>query len=225
MDGEMRAIKARVFELYDAGRTPEEAAATVGIHRLTAHTWHRQWKRKRRPWRSGESEPPASAEEPAQVSAAAGERTASPVLAPGAVLPARIYRTEVYGAFAEVLDADGNVTGRGLVHRSKMFGPGEAPKRWWVPDEFLPVGSETRVRILAAGDPQRLELSTAGLFLAPVPARNDTLLRLRGRHSPAVVIRALQAVIVALETVSSEVSVYVEITRSDGSDGDARHDA
>lgn len=236
MDQNMRAAKERAFQLFDAGQTVDDVSAELGLHRVVAWNWHRQWERERKPRVEVESLASDQVEDgtagnPPDVptEATEGEPPTPPSLLPGSVWQARIYRTEVYGVFAEVLDRTGAVIGRGLVHRTKMFADGETPHRRWMPDEFLPVGSHAKVRVVRADNPQRLELSTAGFLSVPNheiaraerSQRDGTILRLRGRHSPAVVVRALQVAIAAIEGVQGQVSVLIDVVRV----GEERHGA
>lgn len=169
-----------------------------------------------------------------------------PVFEVGSRWRARINGCETYGAFAEILGPSGDVIGKGLIHRSKFFKLGQGPPRPWTPEEFLPPGAETDVEILAAPDAHRLELSTAGILAAsaePTPPRHQQakkqqpeetgpsdpvetlragaalrhdLIRVMGRHTPSVAIRALRTAVAVLREIEPEerVSVYIEVRRT-----------
>lgn len=150
---DIKAKKAEAFRLFGEGRDEASVTQATGLHRLTVFNWFREWRRKG-------GEPPAE-----QYPVPEAAPPAAPLLLVGTTWPARITRVEPYGAFAELLDPADTVVGKGLIHWTRMFAPGDAPKDHWWPAEFLPTGAQTQVRILDAGDPQRLALTTAGFPL------------------------------------------------------------
>ncbi len=184
MDAQLRTKKAEAFELFAAGRSPQEVWRELKLHHSTVSNWHREWERQQMVDRGLLPPTSAGADLDASIKQAAAAAELSPhslalrptspagltrqaegpQFVPGSIWRARINGCEAYGAFAEIMDGEGKVIGKGLIHRSKMFAADCTPRRRWLPEEFIRPGMWQDVRILDARNPLKLELSTAGLL-------------------------------------------------------------
>ena len=102
-------------------------------------------------------------------------------LAPGDVRPGRVKRLQEYGAFVELLDADGKPSGaEGLVHISEL-----SWSRLRHPEDVLTTGQEVRVKVLTVEPTGRIALSLRQLAADPLKETLDTILPAEGGEAPS----------------------------------------